>query len=330
MSGMRIRLVPLGLGLALVAVACSGGGDAPQRAGGVETGGQLVAAVASYDLAVGPPGRFIVGLFNPEKGNVGYGTVRMRFRYRGTGQGKSGDAGPWSPGVTGAFLPIPGSGPSEEPDGPALLDAAEGRGVYAATTGFDRAGFWEVEVSASLRGGGEPSATAAFEVLPRHRVPAVGEAAPASQNLTVDSTGTPPAAIDSRALGNAPVPDPELHRTTIAGAMAAHRPALVVFSTPTFCVSRFCGPVTDMVAELAGRYADRASFIHVEVWKDFEAKQLNDAAAEWLTRGGADGNEPWVFLIGADGRVAARWDNVATPAEIEPLLQQLPAIGLDR
>lgn len=325
MSGVRARrLVALGLGVALAAAACSGG-DARPRAGGVETGDQLVAAVASYDLAEGPPGRFIVGLFNPEKGNVGYGTVRMRFRYRGTGKG--GDTGSWTPEVTGAFLPIPGSEPKEVPDGPAVLDAAEGRGVYAATAGFDRAGFWEVEVSAALGGGEEQSATAAFEVLPRHRVPAVGEAAPASENLTVDSTGIPPAAIDSRALGDAAVPDPELHRTTIAAAMAAHRPVLVVFSTPTFCVSRFCGPVTDMVAELAGRYADRASFIHVEVWKDFEAKQLNDTAAEWLTRGGADGNEPWVFLIGADGRVAARWDNVATKSEIEPLLQQLPAIG---
>ena len=34
--------------------------------------------------------------------------------------------------------------------------------------------------------------------------------------------------------------------------------------------------------------------------------------------------EPWVFLIGADGRIAARWDNVATRGEIEPLLRDLP------
>jgi hypothetical protein len=34
--------------------------------------------------------------------------------------------------------------------------------------------------------------------------------------------------------------------------------------------------------------------------------------------------EPWVFLIGADGRIAARWDNVATREEIEPLLRDLP------
>ena len=30
-------------------------------------------------------------------------------------------------------------------------------------------------------------------------------------------------------------------------------------------------------------------------------------------------------LIDADGRIVARWDNVATRQEIEPLLQDLPA-----
>ena len=34
--------------------------------------------------------------------------------------------------------------------------------------------------------------------------------------------------------------------------------------------------------------------------------------------------EPWVFVIGADGKVAARFDNIASRGEIEPLLQKLP------
>jgi hypothetical protein len=88
-------------------------------------------------------------------------------------------------------------------------------------------------------------------------------------------------------------------------------------------VSRFCGPVTDMVAELAASYGDRADFIHVEIWADFQEGAVNEAAADWLLREG-DLEEPWVFLIGADGRVVARWDNVATRSEIEPYLEDLP------
>jgi hypothetical protein len=34
-----------------------------------------------------------------------------------------------------------------------------------------------------------------------------------------------------------------------------------------------------------------------------------------------------VFVIGNDGRIALRLDNVATRAEIEPYLRSLPVIG---
>ena len=100
----------------------------------------------------------------------------------------------------------------------------------------------------------------------------------------------------------------------------------MVFATPVYCTSRFCGPVTDMVQELARAYADRASFVHVEIWQDFEKQVLTKAAAEWLLRNN-DLNEPWVFVIGADGRITARFDNVVTRDEVEPLLRALPVIG---
>ena len=48
--------------------------------------------------------------------------------------------------------------------------------------------------------------------------------------------------------------------------------------------------------------------------------------ADWLLRDD-DLREPWVFLIGANGRIEARWDNVATRAEIEPYLKRRPGKG---
>ena len=65
------------------------------------------------------------------------------------------------------------------------------------------------------------------------------------------SSHVDPAAIDSRAQGGAPVPDLELHRATIAGAIAAHRAALVLFATPVYCMSQFCGPSTDALEQIA-------------------------------------------------------------------------------
>lgn len=321
----RSRSVALALGVALVVAACSSGSNDSPEAAEAKAGSpdDLAVAVASYDLAVGPPSRFIVGVFNVEKGNVGYGSVTMRFSFLGTD--KANGRPRTGPSATGTYLPIPGSEQASPRTGPAFLTPSQGRGVYAAAVAFDRPGFWQVNVTADVLGVGRRSATSAFQVRARHAVPAPGEAALRTDNLTVTSAGVSNAAIDSRAVDGEPIPDPELHRTTIAAAIRARRPVVAVFSTPTFCLSRFCGPVTDMVATLARDYGDRAAFVHVEIWKDFEAKQMNDAAAEWLTRNGADGNEPWVFLIGADGRIVTRLDNVATRAEIEPFLKALPA-----
>ena len=109
---------------------------------------------------------------------------------------------------------------------------------------------------------------------------------------------------------------------TIKQALDAKRPALVIFSTPTFCVSRFCGPVTDVVEDLSKRLPEKAVYIHIEIWKDRQANAINKAAADWLFRDD-DLQEPWVFLIGADGLILERWDNVATAEEIEPLLKAL-------
>jgi hypothetical protein len=46
--------------------------------------------------------------------------------------------------------------------------------------------------------------------------------------------GAPKAAIDSRAGTTGRVLDPKLHRTIVAEAVAQHRPAVVIFSSPAF------------------------------------------------------------------------------------------------
>lgn len=302
----------------LVLTACGGASDDSNT-----TKEGLNAEVASFDLAIGQPSRVLVGLFSNDQRFLVFGTVKFRFAYLGTKQ----DNQPGKPGdpVNARFLPVPGvQVPNPAPTEPRWATGAEARGVYAAMATFGREGFYEVEVTAKVDGK-ERTAKAAMAVNLKHAVPGPGEAALATENHTLASTDVPKAAIDSTAT-TGEISDPHLHQTTIAAAVAAKRPAVVVFSTPVFCQSRFCGPVTDMVANLARTYADRASFIHVEIWRDFQNQTLNRAAADWLLRSN-DLNEPWVFVIGADGKIAARFDNVATEEELVPILRQLPVIG---
>ena len=320
----RASVIALSLALGLTLVAC-GGSDKKEAKGGTgdSTSSTAVdkvqAQVASYDLAVGPAGRFMLGMFNEAKGPIGYGTADLSFFFLGENQA-SGTPQP-GPTAKATYLPLPGSpAPTSDTSKAAYLPTDQ-RGVYATDVTFDKPGYWGV--SAVVDVGGPQKVNVPFKVLPKHIVPAVGDAAPASQNLTVTTPGAPPEAVDSRASARTPVPDAELHQTTVAQALAEKRPVLLVISTPTYCVSQFCGPVTDVVADLAKTYANRARFIHIEVWKDYKAQQLNDAAKEWIARG-EDINEPWVFLIGADGKIAARFDNIVTRGELETELQKLP------
>lgn len=317
MNPMRLRrLAAAGAALVLL-VACSSGGGKPSAK-------ELVVQVASYDLATGPPARFIVGLITSDQRLVGFGTVDLRFSYVGTKENASNPT-PFGPPITASYLPIHGSVvPDPAPATPQVVAASDSRGLYAAQTGFDKAGFWEVQATATVDGKAR-TGKAAFAVNPTHSIPAPGDQALATETLTLTTPDVPRAAIDSRA-GSGDIPDPDLHRTTIAAALAAKRPVVVVFATPVYCTSRFCGPITDLVDELAHQYGDRADFVHVEIWRDFLAKTINKSAADWIYRND-DLNEPWVFVIGADGRISARFDNVVTRGELEPLLKALPVIG---
>ncbi len=304
--------------MALILAACSGPARTPQP-----TGPGIVAEVASYALVAGQPGRLLVALLSADNRWLSFGSVPVRFEYLGDG---GGSVPPVTvpPPASAAFLPIPGS-LDDLSASPTLTLPADGRGVYAIeSVTFERAGYWRVIADGRLDDGQPFEADAAFSVLQRPSIVGVGEVAPLTENPIVGSPGVPLSAIDSRATDGTGVPDPELHSTTIAAAIAAGHPALVVFATPVFCVSRFCGPVTDLVAELALEYADRADFIHIEIYRDFQAGQVNQAALDWLMPPTGDLREPWTFLIGADGRIAASWDTVVTRSEIEPLLQALP------
>jgi hypothetical protein len=305
------------------ALAACGGGDGGGGGGETAQASGIVAQVASYELVAEREQRFIVGLLGADRAKlVSFGTVELAFRYLGTRERRLEPPRP-GPGVAATFRPIPGQRVDPVAPGPRLVDASEGVGVYGADrVRFDAAGFWDVAVTARLDG--RPvRATSAFEVLGEPRVPFPGDPAPRTAN-PLPGPGVAPAAVDSRARGGEPLPDPELHSTTIADAIAAGRPALVVISTPVYCQSRFCGPITDSVQALARRYRDRMAFVHIEVWEDFEAKKVSPAAAEWIARDPAAGaQEPWTFLVGADGRVVDRWDNVATDAELEEAVTRI-------
>lgn len=272
----------------------------------------------NYELIAGAPNRFMVGLILPDNRMVAYGSVQMRFQaLDASGQ----PTGSVSDVIRGSYLPVPGTKAGDPSANTQAISPATARGVYELEgVRFGGPGRWVVEVAARVKDVGVIQGTASFDVLDAPKVPGIGERAPESDNSVIGDPGVDPVAIDSRARAGGKIPDPELHRVSIADAIRSGRPTVVVFSTPVFCVSRFCGPVTDMVRSLAAKYEGQADFIHVEVWKDFQNSITNDVANEWLLNDGTL-NEPWAFIIAAGGTIAARWDNLFTKPELEDALK---------
>ncbi|MGH9048231.1 MAG: hypothetical protein ACRDY4_00710, partial [Acidimicrobiia bacterium] len=272
--------------------------------------------------------RVLVGLLAPDEGQVAYGTVTFRFVYRGTRDDPVEHGRPGPP-IEATYRPLPNVGNPRPQAEPTLVAATETRGVYGAEgLRFDRPGFWTALVSGTVDG--EPFETeSSFEINAEPQVPAEGDAAPRTANPSIATPDVPAHVIDSRAH-NGPIPDPELHQTSVADALAAGRPVMVVVSTPLFCQSRFCGPITDEVQELAAEYGDRVAFVHLEIWQDHEEQIVNEAAAEWVVpRGGADRDlrEPWVFAVGPDGIILERFDNLATSDELRATAERLAALA---
>ena len=61
--------------------------------------------------------------------------------------------------------------------------------------------------------------TADFPVTDESPIPAPGDRAPKTENLTLESKEVPKAAIDSMAAAGGEIPDPELHQETVADAI---------------------------------------------------------------------------------------------------------------
>ena len=95
---------------------------------------------------------------------------------------------------------------------------------------------------------------------------------------------------------------------------------MVTFATPKFCASRTCGPVVDVVEEVAKRLeGSDVRFIHVEV---YEGNDPANGYNRWMQEWGLK-TEPWTFLVGRDGKIVARFEGVVSVSELEQAVRKL-------
>ena len=146
-------------------------------------------------------------------------------------------------------------------------------------------------------------------VVPKQSIaPAIGDPAPASKTPTLASTGG-----DLQTLSTAKKPDRELYRSSVAEALKAQVPFVVSFATPLFCQTRACAPVVEVVSAVRKKFTDSdVRFINVEIYEDNDpAKGTNQWVDEWELP-----TEPFTFVVGRDGKVAAKIEGAFSAAEL--------------
>jgi hypothetical protein len=185
-----------------------------------------------------------------------------------------------------------------------LEDIGGGQKIYVTTLDIGTPGtYW---LLAEPVGGYKIQGAGNVVVQDESKSPALGADAFPSKNPTLDDA-------PAEQITTARPPDTELLRTSVKHALDRHDPFVVVFATPKYCQSRTCGPVVGIVDKVRKRFASSpVKFIHVEVYEgNNPALGENRWFKEWKLQ-----SEPWVFLVGRDGKIKAKFEGPVSEREL--------------
>jgi hypothetical protein len=213
-------------------------------------------------------------------------------------------------------------------DGQFVWTIKDERGMYIVNVDLPEAGTWGAEFTttakdaAGVETGDQTRMT--FSVLDAPTAVAVGQKAPASKTPTVADVGG-----DVTKISTDPTPDPAFYQTSVADALAAHKPFMLIFATPKFCTSAQCGPTLDLFKPVAAANPD-VTFINVEPYKlqdvdgqlqpVLDPNKQNSLIATDVTNEWGLLSEPWIFAVDRDGIVRGSYELTITDAEVNEII----------
>jgi hypothetical protein len=186
-------------------------------------------------------------------------------------------------------------------------DADAAKSLYVADIDLPKPGRYELLGLARLDGRivAATPAGGALRVTREGPVPDVGDKAPVVSTDTVASAGGDLESIDTRR------PPSSMHDVDFA-EVVGRKPTVLLFATAALCQSRVCGPVIDLTEQVKAERGDEVAFIHQEIYVDNQIdKGQRPPVAAWGLP-----TEPWLFVVGADGRVAARFEGAFSEDEL--------------
>ena len=195
-------------------------------------------------------------------------------------------------------------------------DAEDVDSFWVADVPFPKEGRFVLAALAQLDG--ELVSTSQFELrvgAPEASPPDVGEKAIRIHTETPEDVGGDLAKIDTRIP-----PLAELHDVDFADVLGKE-PVVLTFATPQLCQTRVCGPVVDIVAEVASR-TEGVEFVHQEIYNDNEIEAgFRPQVGAWKLP-----TEPWTFVIDESGMVVERFEGALSADELEGAVREVGTV----
>jgi hypothetical protein len=322
------------LTLALVAVGC--GSPAPSHVPSASTSASTSAASCATAPqptdtgAWGPPAKTPVLIPFMVTNDVTCGKARILFLYLDSNNGVAS-----APDRTAkvAFYDL-GRDPNKvvaTADGTFVWTIQDERGMYIVDADLPEAGTWGAEFTTQAPGSAAETVRLTFDVLDSPTAIAIGQKAPASKTPTLADVGG-----DATKISTDQAPDPAFYTTSVAAAIAGHKPFMLIFATPKFCTSAQCGPTLDHFKPIAAAHPD-VTFINVEPYLLHEVDgqlqpildtssppqlQATDITDAWGLR-----SEPWMFAVDRNGVVQGSYEVTISDAELNAILPVITAGG---
>ena len=214
-------------------------------------------------------------------------------------------------------------------DGAFIWTIQDERGMYVLDVDLPEAGVWGAEFTTEAPGSAAETVRLTFEVHDTSPTVAVGDPAPATDTPTLDDVGG-----DLAQVSTDTDPVAAFYSTSVADALAAHKPFVLVFATPKFCASAQCGPTLDRLKPVAEAHPD-VTFINVEPYQlqvvDGQLQPVLDANGGLQATDSTNAwgllTEPWIFAVDRDGIVRGSYELIVSDSELDAALAAIAAAG---
>jgi len=166
--------------------------------------------------------------------------------------------------------------------------------VYSAQLPLTSEGEYLVVALIKEKGGWAKKSLPTIHVGEFTNIPKPGEKAPLIQTPTAKDVGGDLAKLSTR------VPPDTMNKVNYADVLGKE-PILLLFTSPKFCQSRVCGPVTDVAQQAQNEFKGKANFIHMEIYNENDPSKLVRPQVRRFHLP----TEPWLFAIDREGVVVA-------------------------